>query len=60
MKKSLSDIQKNWHGVKEDLSGLRSDVKQTLAVWEERSQEFVRGFAGLFGPDSVLVSIYNV
>ncbi|CAG8562627.1 495_t:CDS:2 [Paraglomus occultum] len=54
VKKSLSDIQQNWHGVKEDLSGLRSDVKQTFAVWEERSQEFVRGFAGLFGADSVL------
>ena len=63
MKKSISDIKssihQNWHGTKvelsNDLSEFKNDLAQTLALWEFRSQEFVRGFAGMFGAESVVV-----
>ncbi|CAG8741739.1 6374_t:CDS:2, partial [Cetraspora pellucida] len=63
MKKSISEIRttihQNWHGTKvelsNDLSELKNDLAQTFAVWESRSQEFVRGFAARFGAESVVV-----
>ncbi|CAG8645127.1 6432_t:CDS:10 [Cetraspora pellucida] len=62
MKKSISEIRttihQNWHGTKvelsNDLSELKNDLAQTFAVWEYRSQEFVRGFAARFGAESVV------
>ncbi|CAG8624852.1 3946_t:CDS:2 [Racocetra fulgida] len=63
MKKSISEIRttihQNWHGTKvelsNDLSELKNDLAQTFALWEFRSQEFVRGFAARFGAESVVV-----
>ena len=64
MKKSISDIRssihQNWHGTKveltNDFSGFKNELAQTFALWENRSQEYVRGFAGMFGAESVVVS----
>jgi len=51
MTKSVSDIREsiiqNWQGTAEEL-------KQTFAMWDERSHELVRGFAGLFGAEAVV------
>ncbi|EXX59757.1 choline-phosphate cytidylyltransferase [Rhizophagus irregularis DAOM 197198w] len=63
MKKSISDIRssihQNWHGTKvelsNDFSGFKNELAQTLAIWENRSQEYVRGFAGMFGAEGVMV-----
>ncbi|CAG8573377.1 9150_t:CDS:2 [Dentiscutata heterogama] len=67
MKKSISEIRttihQNWHGTKvelsNDLSELRNDLAQTFALWEYRSQEFVRGFAARFGAESVVDKIFR-
>ena len=59
MKKSISDIRSNWRGTKTELSNdfseLRNDLAQTIAIWENRSQELIRGFTGMFGAESVVV-----
>lgn len=67
MKKSISDIRssihQNWHGTKvelsNDFSGFKNELSQTLALWENRSQEYVRGFAGMFGAESVVDKIFR-
>ncbi|RHZ49969.1 hypothetical protein Glove_508g66 [Diversispora epigaea] len=67
MKKSISDIRtsihQNWHGTRVELSNnfseLKHDLAQTFTEWEERSQEFVRGFAGKFGAESVVDKIFR-
>ncbi|CAI2174099.1 16832_t:CDS:2 [Funneliformis geosporum] len=67
MKKSISDIRssihQNWHGTKTELSNdfseLKNDLAQTFAIWENRSQEYVRGFAGMFGAESVVDKIFR-
>ncbi|KAL1924100.1 uncharacterized protein VTP21DRAFT_7135 [Calcarisporiella thermophila] len=58
-RKSLLDIRKNiqqnWTDTHselgQELSHLKNDMRELITLWEERSQEFVRGFAGLFGAD---------
>ncbi|RUS27020.1 cytidylyltransferase-domain-containing protein, partial [Jimgerdemannia flammicorona] len=45
------------HGVikvQKSVSELRDSIKQTWEFWEGRNQELVRGFAGLFGVESVV------
>ncbi|CAG8747121.1 31761_t:CDS:2, partial [Racocetra persica] len=67
MKRSISEIRttihQNWHGTKvelsNDLSELKNDLAQTFALWEYRSQEFVRGFAARFGAESVVDKIFR-
>lgn len=60
MKKSISDIRSNWRETKVELSNDLSEFKtQTLALWEYRSQEFVRGFAAMFGAESVVDIIFR-
>ncbi|RGB21478.1 hypothetical protein C1646_645059 [Rhizophagus diaphanus] len=67
MKKSISDIRssihQNWHGTKvelsNDFSGFKNELAQTLAIWENRSQEYVRGFAGMFGAEGVMYKIFR-
>ncbi|KAG9307023.1 hypothetical protein G9A89_003074 [Geosiphon pyriformis] len=67
VKRSISDIRssihQNWQGTKtelrNDLSELKNDLRQTFAVWEERSQEFVRGFSGMFGAESVVDKLFR-
>ncbi|CAG8805700.1 17928_t:CDS:2, partial [Gigaspora rosea] len=42
-----------------DLSEVKNDLAQTFALWEIRSQEFVRGFAARFGAESVVDKIFR-
>jgi len=42
---------------KKSLQQIRETVKDTVVIWEGRRNEFVRGFAGLFGTDGMVVSI---
>ncbi|KAG0250195.1 hypothetical protein BG011_008580 [Mortierella polycephala] len=67
LKKSAQDIRasirQNWHGTKDELkneiSVLRNDLRQTMNIWEDKSQEFVRDFSRLFGADSVVNKIFR-
>ncbi|KAF9178026.1 hypothetical protein BGZ51_008014 [Haplosporangium sp. Z 767] len=67
LKKSAQDIRasirQNWHGTKDELkneiSVLRNDLRQTMSMWEDKSQEFVRDFSRLFGADSVVNKIFR-
>ncbi|KAF9575101.1 hypothetical protein EC968_004326 [Mortierella alpina] len=67
LKKSAQDIRasirQNWHGTKDELKNeitvLRNDLKQTLNMWEDKSQEFIRDFSRLFGADSVVNKIFR-
>ncbi|KAF9406762.1 hypothetical protein BGZ94_002971 [Podila epigama] len=67
LKKSAQDIRasirQNWHGTKDELkneiSVLRNDLRQTMSMWEDKSQEFVRDFSKLFGADSVVNKIFR-
>ncbi|KAF8984255.1 hypothetical protein BGZ52_012882 [Haplosporangium bisporale] len=67
LKKSAQDIRasirQNWHGTKDELkneiSVLRNDLRQTMSIWEDKSQEFVRDFSKLFGADSVVNKIFR-
>ncbi|KAF0493536.1 choline-phosphate cytidylyltransferase [Gigaspora margarita] len=67
MKKAISEIRttihQNWHGTKvelsNDLSEVKNDLTQAFALWEIRSQEFVRGFAARFGAESVVDKIFR-
>ncbi|CAG8532052.1 9767_t:CDS:10 [Ambispora gerdemannii] len=67
LKKSISDIKtsihQNWHGTKtelrNDFSELKNDLRQTFAVWEEKSQEYVREFSRKFGAESVVDKIFR-
>ncbi|KAI8584748.1 hypothetical protein K450DRAFT_217828 [Umbelopsis ramanniana AG] len=38
---------------KKSLQQIRETVKDTVVIWEGRRNEFVRGFAGLFGTDGM-------
>ncbi|CAG8653871.1 19051_t:CDS:2 [Gigaspora margarita] len=42
-----------------DLSEVKNDLTQAFALWEIRSQEFVRGFAARFGAESVVDKIFR-
>ncbi|KAG0267215.1 choline-phosphate cytidylyltransferase [Actinomortierella ambigua] len=67
LKKSAQDIRasirQNWHGTKDELkneiSVLRNDLRQTLNVWEDKSQELIKDFSRLFGADSVMTKIFR-
>ncbi|KAF9549934.1 hypothetical protein BGW38_009572, partial [Lunasporangiospora selenospora] len=67
LKKSAQDIRasirQNWHGTKDELkneiSVLRNDLRQTMNMWEDKSQEFVRDFSKLFGADSMVNKIFR-
>ncbi|KAG0224304.1 choline-phosphate cytidylyltransferase [Actinomortierella wolfii] len=67
LKKSAQDIRasirQNWHGTKDELkneiSVLRNDLRQTLTMWEDKSQEFIKDFSKLFGADSVVTKIFR-
>ncbi|KAF9971043.1 hypothetical protein BGZ73_006074, partial [Actinomortierella ambigua] len=67
LKKSAQDIKasirQNWHGTKDELkneiSVLRNDLRQTLNVWEDKSQELIKDFSKLFGADSVMTKIFR-
>ncbi|KAG0205508.1 choline-phosphate cytidylyltransferase [Mortierella sp. GBA30] len=67
LKKSAQDIRasirQNWHGTKDELKNeitvLRNDLKQTLNMWEDKSQEFIKDFSRLFGADSVVNKIFR-
>ncbi|KAF9914203.1 hypothetical protein BX616_008760 [Lobosporangium transversale] len=67
LKKSAQDIRasirQNWHGTKDELkneiSVLRNDLRQTMNVWEDKSQEFIKDFSRLFGADSVVNKIFR-
>ncbi|KAF9133011.1 hypothetical protein BGW39_010801 [Mortierella sp. 14UC] len=67
LKKSAQDIRasirQNWHGTKDELKTeiavLRNELKQTMNMWEDRSQEFIRDFSRLFGADSVVNKIFR-
>ncbi|KAG0366601.1 hypothetical protein BC939DRAFT_470890 [Gamsiella multidivaricata] len=67
LKKSAQDIRasirQNWHGTKDELrneiSVLRNDLRQTMSMWEDKSQEFVKDFSRLFGADSVVNKIFR-
>ncbi|CAO3689949.1 unnamed protein product [Umbelopsis ramanniana] len=39
---------------KKSLQQIRETVKDTVVIWEGRRNEFVRGFAGLFGTDGMV------
>lgn len=45
---------------KKSLQQIRETVKDTVVIWEGRRNEFVRGFAGLFGTDGMVVSLHHV
>ncbi|GJJ73846.1 choline-phosphate cytidylyltransferase [Entomortierella parvispora] len=67
LKKSAQDIRasirQNWHGTKDELkneiSVLRNDLRQTMNIWEDKSQEFIKDFSRLFGADSVVNKIFR-
>ncbi|KAG0216987.1 hypothetical protein BGX33_011684 [Mortierella sp. NVP41] len=67
LKKSAQDIRasirQNWHGTKDELKTeiavLRNELKQTMNMWEDKSQEFIRDFSRLFGADSVVNKIFR-
>ncbi|KAK3828833.1 MAG: hypothetical protein J3Q66DRAFT_275444 [Benniella sp.] len=67
LKKSAQDIRasirQNWHGTKDELkneiSVLRNDLLQTLNMWEDKSQEFIKDFSRLFGADSMVNKIFR-
>ncbi|CAG8601371.1 12798_t:CDS:10 [Ambispora leptoticha] len=67
LKKSISEIKssihQNWHGTKtelrNDFSELKNDLRQTFAVWEEKSQEYVREFSRRFGAESVVDKLFR-
>ncbi|KAF9958601.1 hypothetical protein BGZ65_001312, partial [Modicella reniformis] len=66
-KKSAQDIRtslrQNWHGTKDELkneiSVLKNDLRQTMNMWEDKSQEFIKDFSRLFGADSVVNKIFR-
>ncbi|KAG0004713.1 choline-phosphate cytidylyltransferase [Entomortierella chlamydospora] len=66
-KKSAQDIRasirQNWHGTKDELkneiSVLRNDLRQTMNMWEDKSQEIIKDFSKLFGADSVVNKIFR-
>ncbi|KAF8927919.1 hypothetical protein BGZ47_001887 [Haplosporangium gracile] len=67
LKKSAQDIRasirQNWHGTKDEfkteIAVLRNELKQTMSMWEDKSQEFIRDFSRLFGADSVVNKIFR-
>ena len=67
LKKSAQDIRasirQNWHGTKDELKNeitvLRNDLRQTMSIWEDKSQEFIKDFSRLFGADSVVNKIFR-
>ncbi|KAG0051740.1 hypothetical protein BGZ83_003358 [Gryganskiella cystojenkinii] len=67
LKKSAQDIRasirQNWHGTKDELKNeitvLRNDLRQTMNIWEDKSQEFIKDFSRLFGADSVVNKIFR-
>ncbi|KAJ2164179.1 choline-phosphate cytidylyltransferase, partial [Coemansia sp. RSA 520] len=46
-------IKKNFQGTREDLVGeledLKAELRHTKLFWEDRRQDFVRGFSSMFG-----------
>ncbi|KAG0353816.1 hypothetical protein BC939DRAFT_437579 [Gamsiella multidivaricata] len=64
LKKSAQDlrssIRQNWTGTKDDLKSeiavLRSDLRQIMNIWEDKSHDFVRD---TFGVDSVVNKIFS-
>ncbi|KAG0327379.1 hypothetical protein BGZ99_007709 [Dissophora globulifera] len=66
LKKSAQDIRasirQNWHGTKDELKNeitvLRNDLRQTMNMWEDKSQEFVKDFSKLFGAEGVVNKIF--
>ncbi|KAJ2764909.1 choline-phosphate cytidylyltransferase, partial [Coemansia nantahalensis] len=46
-------IKKNIRGTREDLVGeledLKAELRNTKMFWEDRGQDFVRGFSSMFG-----------
>ncbi|KAJ1882152.1 hypothetical protein LPJ71_010180, partial [Coemansia sp. S17] len=46
-------IKKNIRGTREDLIGeledLKAELRHTKLFWEDRRQDFVRGFSNMFG-----------
>ncbi|KAF9356374.1 hypothetical protein BGX26_005364 [Mortierella sp. AD094] len=66
-KKSAQDIRasirQNWHGTKDELKNeitvLRNDLRQTMNMWEDKSQEIIKDFSKLFGADSVVNKIFR-
>ncbi|KAK9765373.1 choline-phosphate cytidylyltransferase [Basidiobolus ranarum] len=57
-------IRQNWHGtrdeIKYELDEFKNEVRQTFQLWEDRSQEFVRGFTNMFGTESVVHKILRI
>lgn len=47
---SETRIKKNWTDTKNELP---EGWRQRVDLWESKSQEWIRGFAGMFGPDGV-------
>ncbi|KAJ1650756.1 choline-phosphate cytidylyltransferase [Dispira simplex] len=58
-----NSIKQNWSGTREELlvelDDLKYELSRTLSFWQERRQEFIRGFIGLFGTDSVVTKFFN-
>ncbi|KAI1319524.1 hypothetical protein EDD11_003794 [Mortierella claussenii] len=67
LKKSAQDIRasirQNWHGTKDELKNeitvLRNDLRQTMNMWEDKSQEIIKDFSRRFGADSVVNKIFR-
>ncbi|RUS23295.1 hypothetical protein BC937DRAFT_88683 [Endogone sp. FLAS-F59071] len=51
---NISFLKEQEIKVQKSVSELRDAIKQTWEFWEGRNQELVRGFAGLFGAESVV------
>ncbi|RUP43368.1 hypothetical protein BC936DRAFT_137284 [Jimgerdemannia flammicorona] len=51
---NISFLKEQEIKVQKSVSELRDSIKQTWEFWEGRNQELVRGFAGLFGVESVV------
>lgn len=58
-----SAVVQNWHGTREELfselDALKAELKQTLSVWEDKSSDFVRGFAAKFGAQNVVEKFFR-
>ncbi|KAI8872551.1 hypothetical protein GQ42DRAFT_161242 [Ramicandelaber brevisporus] len=66
-KKRVSEVkdqlQKNWHGTKDEILGefedLKYELKSTFSLWSERRNELIRDFTGLFGADNALSKLFS-
>ncbi|KAJ1922811.1 choline-phosphate cytidylyltransferase [Tieghemiomyces parasiticus] len=58
-----NSIRENLTGTREELlaelDDLKYEINRTFSFWEERRQEFIRGFIGLFGTDNVVTKFFK-